>query len=257
MATSNGNAGLIFQNKSSLDLGIMVQYPLDPVFPVSDIEVTHINGRSGDFLQDNDSFQNVTRIFNCIIHRPADVTQFDWERELIDWLASPVLEGRKQYEFLQFDIDPEYAYNAIVQTQPVINWDQNNPNIATGQISFYCEPYQYRVDGINYINLPDNGVVYNSESRVAIPNWHFVAKGSFVLNVNDLNYQFDNMNGEFWLNGETGDTYDKDNALFNNQTHFPNLLPPELPPGENKISITAEAGVVTRAEYMPRWRRLI
>ena len=144
-----------------------------------------------------------------------------------------------------------------MQTPPTINWDPNQLNYGTGQLSFYCEPFQYRVDGINYINLPDNGIVYNSESRVAVPNWHFVAKGSFVLNVNDLNYQFDNMSGEFWLNGDTGDTYDKDNNLFNNQTHFPNLLPPELPSGENKISITADDGVITRAEYMPRWRRLI
>lgn len=254
---SSDFSGLIYQNKSSLDLGIKVQYPLDPVYPVPDLEVTHITGRSGDFLQDNDAYQNVTRVFNCIINRPVDISQFDWERELIDWLASPVLEGRRQYEFLQFDIDPEYAYNAIMQTPPTINWDPNQLNYGTGQLSFYCEPFQYRVDGINYINLPDNGIVYNSESRVAVPNWHFVAKGSFVLNVNDLNYQFDNMNGEIWLNGDTGDTYDKDNNLFNNQTHFPNLLPPELPSGENKISITADDGVITRAEYMPRWRRLI
>ena len=254
---SSDFSGLIYQNKSSLDLGIKVQYPLDPVYPVPDLEVTHITGRSGDFLQYNDAYQNVTRVFNCIINRPIDISQFDWERELIDWLASPVLEGMRQYEFLQFDIDPEYAYNAIMQTPPTINWDPNQLNYGTGQLSFYCEPFQYRVDGINYINLPDNGIVYNSESRVAVPNWHFVAKGSFVLNVNDLNYQFDNMNGEIWLNGDTGDTYDKDNNLFNSQTHFPNLLPPELPSGENKISITSDAGVVTRAEYMPRWRRLI
>lgn len=256
MATS-GYAGLIYQDKSSIDLGIKVQYPADPVFAVPDVQATHINGRSGDFIQDDNSYQNVTKIFNCIIDRPLNVSQFDWEREFSDWLSSPVVEGRRQYEYLQFDVDPEYAYNAIIQTPPTINWDAQNLNHATGQISFYCEPFQYRVDGINYIDLPDNGVVYNDESRVAIPNWHFQAKGSFTLIVNELSYQFDNMNGEFWLNGDTGDTTDEKGALFNNQTHFPNLLPPELPPGKSIISITAEDGVISRAEYMPRWRRLI
>jgi phage-related protein len=253
---SNDYSGLIFNKKSSTDLGILIKYPFDPVHALPDIDATHIKGRSGDFLQDNTSYQNVTETFNCIVQRPLDVTQFEWERELVDWLTVPEINGQKQYQYLQFEADPQYVYNAIVQTMPQFVSDEIALNYATGQLSFYCEPYLYRINGIEYIDLPNNGVVYNSESQPAVPNWHFVANGSFVLNVNDLNYQFDNMNGEFWLNGDTGDTYDAKGTLYNNQTHFPNLLPPELPNGENRISITAGAGVITRAEYMPRWRRL-
>lgn len=257
MATSNNVSGLIYQGKSSADLGIMVQFPADPIYAVPDINATHIPGRSGDFLEDDNSYQNVTKTFNIIVNRPLDITQFDWEREFIDWLASPRIQGKRQYEYLQFDIDPQYAYKAIVTTSPTINWDQQTPNLGTGQITFYCEPFEYRVNGISYIDLPENGTVYNRESMIAVPNWHFLTKGSFVLKVNELSYQFDNLNGEFWLNGDTGDTTDEKDALFNNQTHFPNLLPPELLPGENNISLTAESGIITKVEYMPRWRRLI
>ncbi|MCT6888942.1 MAG: phage tail protein [Lactobacillus sp.] len=257
MATSNNVSGLIYQGKSSADLGIMVQFPADPIYAVPDINATHIPGRSGDFLEDDNSYQNVTKTFNIIVNRPLDITQFDWEREFIDWLASPRIQGKRQYEYLQFDIDPQYAYKAIVTTSPTINWDQQTPNLGTGQITFYCEPFEYRVNGISYIDLPENGTVYNRESMIAVPNWHFLTKGSFVLTVNELSYQFDNLNGEFWLNGDTGDTTDEKGALFNNQTHFPNLLPPELLPGENNISLTAESGIITKVEYMPRWRRLI
>ena len=257
MATSNNVSGLIYQGKSSADLGIMVQFPADPIYAVPDINATHIPGRSGDFLEDDNSYQNVTKTFNIIVNRPLDITQFDWEREFIDWLASPRIQGKRQYEYLQFDIDPQYAYKAIVTTSPTINWDQQTPNLGTGQITFYCEPFEYRVNGISYIDLPENGTVYNRESMIAVPNWHFLTKGSFVLTVNELSYQFDNLNGEFWLNGDTGDTTDEKGALFNNQTHFPNLLPPELLPGENNISLTAENGIITKVEYMPRWRRLI
>ena len=257
MATSNNVSGLIYQGKSSADLGIMVQFPADPIYAVPDINATHIPGRSGDFLEDDNSYQNVTKTFNIIVNRPLDITQFDWEREFIDWLASPRIQGKRQYEYLQFDIDPQYAYKAIVTTSPTINWDQQTPNLGTGQITFYCEPFEYRVNGISYIDLPENGTVYNRESMIAVPNWHFLTKGSFVLTVNELSYQFDNLNGEFWLNGDTGDTTDEKGDLFNNQTHFPNLLPPELLPGENNISLTAESGIITKVEYMPRWRRLI
>ncbi|QHJ83280.1 MAG: hypothetical protein [Bacteriophage sp.] len=257
MATSNNVSGLIYQGKSSADLGIMVQFPADPIYAVPDINATHIPGRSGDFLEDDNSYQNVTKTFNIIVNRPLDITQFDWEREFIDWLASPRIQGKRQYEYLQFDIDPQYAYKAIVTTSPTINWDQQTPNLGTGQITFYCEPFEYRVNGISYIDLPENGTVYNRESMIAVPNWHFLTRGSFALTVNELSYQFDNLNGEFWLNGDTGDTTDEKGALFNNQTHFPNLLPPELLPGENNISLTAESGIITKVEYMPRWRRLI
>ena len=257
MATSNNVSGLIYQGKSSADLGIMVQFPADPIYAVPDLNATHIPGRSGDFIEDDNSYQNVTKTFNIIVNRPLDITQFDWEREFIDWLASPRIQGKRQYEYLQFDIDPQYAYKAIVTTSPIINWDQQTPNLGTGQITFYCEPFEYRVNGISYIDLPENGTVYNRESMIAVPNWHFLTKGSFLLTVNDLSYQFDNLNGEFWLNGDTGDTTDEKGALFNNQTHFPNLLPPELLPGENNISLTAENGIITKVEYMPRWRRLI
>lgn len=257
MATSNNVSGLIYQGKSSADLGIMVQFPADPIYAVPDLNATHIPGRSGDFIEDDNSYQNVTKTFNIIVNRPLDITQFDWEREFIDWLASPRIQGKRQYEYLQFDIDPQYAYKAIVTTSPIINWDQQTPNLGTGQITFYCEPFEYRVNGISYIDLPENGTVYNRESMIAVPNWHFLTRGSFVLTVNELSYQFDNLNGEFWLNGDTGDTTDEKGALFNNQTHFPNLLPPELLPGENNISLTAESGIITKVEYMPRWRRLI
>ena len=65
------------------------------------------------------------------------------------------------------------------------------------------------------------------------------------------------MEGEFWINGDTGDTYDAKNNLMNSQTHFPNLEPPTLLAGKNTISITSGKENVTKAEYQPRWRRLI
>lgn len=250
--------GLIFQNRKSTDFGLMVQYPFNLVHPVSDLTPTHIKGRSGDFLQDDNSYQNVTETFNVVGYRTPEMTQFEWEREVIDWLAPPIVDGQRNYQFLQFDIDQGYVYSAVVKDMPTFTWDNDDIFKVTGSVPFYCEPYQYRIDGTVYQNIPDGGVIYNTETRTAIPDWHFVAKGNFSLNVNGLSYQFENMDGEFWLNGQTGDTYDKDNNLFNNQTHFPNLVPPNLNVGKNAITITAETGTtISLAEYKPNWRRLI
>ncbi len=249
-------SGLVFQGKNSRDLNLLIQYPFNITRPVSDLDPTHIKGRNGDFLQDNNSYQNVTETFNVLAHRPFDISQFDYERSITDWLAPST--GSRKYQYLQFDIDPEYAYSVIQKDPFSFQWNDQDPTVATGTIPFYCEPFQYRVDGIKYIPLPPSGEVNNNEMQVAIPNWHFIAQGTFTLNVNDIPYEFDNMSGEFWLNGDTGDTYDKDDNLYNNQTEFPNLSVPILKPGFNKISIATENGAtITKAEYMPKWRRLI
>lgn len=250
-------ANLIWHNKKSTDFGIKIAYPFNPVHPTPDLQATHITGRNGDFIQDEQSYQNVTETFNLIVDKNPLISQSDWLKQVMDWL-DPLSITVKQYEYLKFDIDPNYSYSAVIQTPPIFSWDTGlNQNLATGTLAFYCEPFQYRDDGINYINLPDSGVVYNPELMAAMPNWHFVANGSFTLTINDLPYEFDNMEGEFWINGDTGDTYDAKNNLMNSQTHFPNLEPPTLLAGKNTISITSGKENVTKAEYQPRWRRLI
>lgn len=251
-------SGLIFQGINSRDLGLTVQYPFNLIHPVPDLDPTHIKGRSGDFLQDDNSYQNVTETFTVDAIRPTNISQFDYERNLVDWLAAPADMHQRKYQYLQFDIDPEYAYSAIQKDPINLQWDADDPYHATGTIPFYCEPFEYAINGIDYIPLPDTGTVTNYETRIAIPNWHFIAQGSFVLYVNQMPFEFENMDGEFWLSGDTNDTYDKDNHLYNNQTKLPNLTAPVLFPGENQITITAESGAtITKAEYMPRWRRLI
>ena len=94
----NQYASLIFNNKASADLGILIQYPFQVVHPQIDGDPTHIEGRSGDFLPDVNSYQNVTETFNVIVNRSPNLSQADWERQVTDWLTSPVVRGRRQYQ---------------------------------------------------------------------------------------------------------------------------------------------------------------
>ena len=75
---------LIFQNHKSSDFGILIKYPFNVVHPVPDLDPSHIKGRNGDFLQDNNSFQNVTETFPVLVTRPPELNQFDWERSVTD-----------------------------------------------------------------------------------------------------------------------------------------------------------------------------
>lgn len=256
----DGLANLIYQDHKSSDFGIYIKYPFNLVHPVPDLEPTHIKGRNGDFLQDDGSYQNVTETFDILIYRPLYYqNQGDWDRAVTSWLEPKFdQEGRRKYEWLKFDYDPEYIFSATTQTPRTVTWDDTGGYSGTGSIPFYCEPYQYQIAGITYQDLPANGVVYNTENYSTNPDWHFIANGTFVLNVNGLSYEFDNMNGEFWVSGSTSDTYDANGNLFNSQTKFPNLTAPTLYPGTNDISITASEGTtIQKAELKPLWRRLI
>lgn len=251
---------LIYQGHKSSEFGIKITFPFTLVHPVPDLTPTHIKGRSGDFLQHDGSYQNVTQTFDIFVNRPLNYSnQADWDRAVTSWLKPRIDSNRRvKYEWLKFSYDPEYVFSATIQNPYTVTWNSVNEFVGTGNIPFYCEPFQYRIDGITYQDLPQLGAVYNTENEPAIPDWHFVANGTFTLNVNGLEYQFENMEGEFWVSGDTSDTYDKNNKLFNNQVHFPNLIAPILPPGQNTITITAETGTtITKAEYKPKWRRLI
>lgn len=259
MQDLDDNVKLIFQDHASTDFGMVVQKPWDLIHPTADIDPTHIKGRNGDFLQNNQSYQNVTETFNLEILRPPEKGWFDWERAVTDWLSVPTdPDGRMKYQYLKFTADPAYVFKAIVKDPFTVTKDVTSDFVGICAIPFYCEPFQYRIDGIAYIPLPDSGIVVGEEKWSAIPDWHFIANGSFTLYVNGLPYTFENMEGEFWLSGETGDTYDAKGNLYNTQTHFPNLDPPKLWKGQNTITVTAETGTtITKAEYKPNWRRLI
>ena len=77
----NQYASLIFNNKASADLGILIQYPFQVVHPQIDGDPTHIEGRSGDFLPDVNSYQNVTETFNVIVNRSPNLSQADWQSD--------------------------------------------------------------------------------------------------------------------------------------------------------------------------------
>lgn len=249
---------IVFNNRKSTDFGVLVKYPFNPVHPTPDITTTHVNSRSGDYLVDYGSYQNTTQTFNIIVKKPSEWTRAEFNRQLINWLMPPHFDGKRQYSYFYFDEDENYAFYGIVKDAPIIEWDENATDFGTGTISIYTDPFYYRLDGIKFTDLPQAGYIKNLDSRETSPDWHFIANGSFILYVNSLPYEFDNMEGEFWVSGETGDVYDVKNNLYNNQCHFPNLEPPTLLYGKNTIEITADSSsTIQLAEYKPKWRRLI
>lgn len=257
MDNSSRYAYFTYRNHSSVDFGIFIKRPFTLVHATPDYTKTHINGRNGDFIQDEGSFQNVTETFDVEVHRPKKYkTLFEYESELTDWLTG------NDYSPLSVSTFANYAFKAIYDTPLTITWDDSHDEYGSGQISFNCMPFFRRTDGLKYQPLPSNGVVYNQEKVPAIPDWHFTANGGFTLYVNDKPYEFNAIDGDVWLNGQEGNATsvengDYDTLINTNMRLANNEAPVILPNQKNTISITPDSGTTVTSEWRPNWGRLI
>lgn len=257
MDTSNTDVTLIYRGQSSTDLGIFIKWPFTFVHAVPDYNKQHVNGRNGDFIQDQGSFQNVTETFDIFVKMPKEYNNlFEYETALTEWLKG------NDYSYLGISNFPDYVFEAIYDSSMSITWNENDWRQGEGQLAFDCKPFFKRSDGINYIPLPENGVVYNYEKVPAIPDWHFKGSGDFTLYVNDKPYEFHGIDGDIWLNGD-GNANSLENGdyttLMNNSIRLTNNEAPVLEPqSQNKISIKLQDGAsVSISEYKPNWSRLI
>lgn len=251
-------ANLTYRGQNSYDYGIYLKHPINLTHAIPDYNKTHINGRNGDFIQDQGSFQNVTETFDIVVRMPEKFyqNQFEYESAITEWLRG------NDYSYLRINKYPSYVFEAVVDAGFTLNWDDDDPRFATGQISFNCKPFYRRIDGIIYQPLPETGIVYNTEKVPATPDWHFIANGNFTLTVNDFPYEFSGINGEVWLNGQEGNLVNKLDGdytnLINTNMRLSNNTPPVLESEmANTIKITSGSENVSKAEYKPNWGRLI
>lgn len=235
-----------------------IQWPFTLVHAVPDYNKTHVNGRNGDFIQDQGSYQNVTETFNIVVRIPKKYsTQFEYEAAVTEWLQG------NDYSYLKITKFPGYVFEAIVDSAYSITWDENDYRYGIGQLAFDCKPFYKRSDGIYYQPLPDSGIVYNTEKVPALPDWHFVADGgNFTLTVNDFPYEFYDVTGDLWLDGQEGNARSEQDGdyttLLNTNMRLANNEPPILAPNtQNKITLTVDSGTVSKWEYKPNWGRLI
>lgn len=257
MDISNGNwTSLIYRNHKSSDFGIYIKWPFTLAHAIPDYNKSHINGRNGDFIQDEGSYQNVTETFDIIAFKPSKYpSQFEYEAAITEWLQG------NDYDYLKVEKFSSYVFEAIVDSSYTLNWDENDPDQATGQLIFDCKPFYKRTDGIYYQPLPQSQEVYNTEKVPAIPDWHFVCKGDFTLTVNEFPYEFNGITGDIWLDGD-GNARSVQNGdyttLLNSHILLANNTSPYIgPKSNNTIAITSGAENVTKAEYKPNWGRLI
>lgn len=154
---------LKFNGVSTKDLGLVIQTHPDYTYPEKDLETTHIPGRNGDIIVDNNCWQNVDRVYSLAsVFRPG--TGFISNAESISkWLMSA-----KGYARLEDSYDPEIYRMAMCKASGTMS-DYYGQATAI-EVTFNCKPQRYLKTGETTKKYTGSSVAMsNPTSMSALP----------------------------------------------------------------------------------------
>lgn len=161
---------LIYNGKSSADMGLVIQAP--PVYTLAerDVEKVHVPGRNGDVIIDKGSYKNTQREYSLAkgyIHGPVMTTVSNGQ-ELYEWLTS----AHGKYVLLEDDYDPDVYRLATYVDSGSINdiFDK----ALTFNARFECKPQRFLKEGLTELAYPERATeitvhsLYNYEAKPEI-----------------------------------------------------------------------------------------
>lgn len=217
-----------------------------------DVDQVKIYGQSGDEVIDNQSYNNVpfTVKIAFITYKTA-MTANDIARAVIDWLAP--LQGAY------------YAYTDSWNTgyftkARLTNFDEVKRELRTlltATLKFSRVPFWYKNSGTTGITFSDQGLFVNPEIYPSEPVLNLTYTGSGTINVRiEFNgVPIEITMGTTPLNNQILDGVRKQHYRVGNgnNIYLSDVLPPDLVPGDNIITVSNSRVTCT---LVPNWRRL-
>lgn len=244
-----------YHGKSSADFGVGIQIDSKRVHSAPNLTFNAIPSSSIENIFDNaHSRSPLDMSFSCTINRPKRFDDMDdLEDAIMDWLDG------EDFAPLKLSWKPAYIYMAVVSTAPDFTRTQDYINFnETATITFHMQPFKYRTDGYYWQSLPNNGQIVNPERFEAYPDWHFKGSGDFLLTVNGMPYQFNNINGDCYLDGRSADCFQDQVTTLNDNVVLTNNDAPIFSPGLNTIKFEPQDGATLEfIEWKPNWRRIL
>lgn len=236
---------IIFNNRSSSDLGLEVETYPTYTFPEKEYDVIHVPGRNGDLLIDTNTYSNTTRQYK--VSAAALSTPFYQKvNDVVEWLHSA-----SGYARLEDSYEPNYFRMACYRESNNI---ENIFNQAgRGTITFDCKPQRFLKSGETAVTFNSSGVITNPTVFPSYPTIKVYSSNSKFGTVTVGGYSFvlkqANGSTSIEVNSEIQDVYDgyrNMNAyIVLNGGEFPKLMP-----GGNTISFTSN---ITKVEVIPKW----
>lgn len=240
---------IIWNGITSRSIPLIVERPPDYAVAERDYEVTHILGRNGDLLTDNESYKNVNQPYD-IAFGSLEKTHSEMAAAVSEWLHSA-----SGYARLEDTYDPDHFrmayYIEEVELENILN------HLGRATINFNCMPQRFLKSGDHPIIFTKTGSILLNPTRfTAKPMITVYGTGDAMLTVNDLVIKIKEIGGHLILDSDLGEVYtveDEIPAGKNDQIEWSEAMHhafPFLPQGQNRIAFT---GGITRVEVTPRW----
>ena len=153
---------IVFNNKSSKDIGLEVETFPEYIAPEKVYDVVHVPGRNGDVVIDTGTYGNVPRTYEVSIATRDRVTYSNKMSQVAEWLHSA-----SGYARLEDSYDEEFYryayYNEQVSIQNLFN------EAGKASINFVCKPQRYYKSGEHPILFTETGTIHNSTINPASP----------------------------------------------------------------------------------------
>lgn len=231
---------IIFNGKSSKDIGLQVETFPSYQMPKRSYEKIHIPGRNGDLLVDEGSWENVERTYS------VSVGSFEKEYYKMVNAISEWLYSAKTYSRLEDSYEPEYYRLAVY----LDGLEMSNlfDHGGKGELVFDCKPQRFLKSGDIFTSITESTIIKNPTSFDSSPIIKVYGTGSGVLNVGDYQINISNIGNQIIIDSEIQDAYlDKTNK--NNVISLRDGFP-KLAPGNTTISFS---GNITKVEVAPKW----
>ena len=244
---------MIFNGVSTEDMGVVIQTPPVYEFPTKDYLVVHVEGKTGDIVINNDSYQNVKRTYYLAsVFRPN--TSFVLNATaIVSWLMSA-----KGYARLEDSYESEYYRLAMFRNpgQMVNMFDK----ATTLPVVFECKPQRYLKTGDIEVDVPTLETyiqIINPTNFIALPE--ITVEGtvldiSFYAgdynapdNLSVVGVRFDGVEGT--IDSELQDCY-AGNTYLNSEVTLTNGFP-KLYPGVNWVKVSGTS--LSNLKIKPRW----
>lgn len=241
---------IVYNGKSSQDYSILVEHPPGYEYPEKDLIVTHVPGRNGDIVYDNDSYKNVDREYEVAVPIFRDRFE-DGINKISEWLHSAT-----GYARLEDSYEPEYFRLATYKESNIFECLFRQAGRA--KIKFNCKPQRFLKIGqepifINVGTYRDelDFPIHNPTNFKALPliRLKLESASRFSINGHLIEILEPYTSSEIVIDSTVQDCYSKSKNVNDiiKMEQFPYFQP-----GVNRI--TAEAGThISYLEIIPNW----
>lgn len=250
---------IVFNNKSSKDIGLEVETFPEYIAPEKLYDIIHVPGRNGDVVIDTGTYSNVPRSYKVSIATHDQISYSQKMSQVAEWLHSA-----SGYARLEDSYDEDFYryayYNESVSIENLFN------EAGRATINFVCKPQRYFKSGENPILFSESGYIQNATIHPAFPLLNITTNNT-VQDPNDANeivgsvtigsYTFSIKHDENYIGSTMTFTVDCDlQNAYREAINMNNLMIlngedfPRINPGEHQIHFD---GGVLSVEVIPRW----